>query len=36
MVRRVVRYEEIIIDSNFKRFARRFRGYVRRALRTSS
>lgn len=24
MVRRVVRYEEIIIDSNFKRFARRF------------
>ncbi len=27
MVRRVVRYEEIIIDSNFKRFARRFRGY---------
>ena len=28
MVKRVVRYEEIIIDSNFKRFARRFRGYL--------
>jgi hypothetical protein len=27
MVKRVVRYEEIIIDNNFKRFARRFRGY---------
>jgi hypothetical protein len=27
MVKRVVRYEEIIIDSNFKRFARRFRDY---------
>lgn len=28
MVKRVVRYEEIIIDSNFKRFARRFRDYT--------
>jgi hypothetical protein len=28
MVRRVVRYEEIVIDSNYKRFARRFRGFV--------
>jgi hypothetical protein len=28
MVRRVVRYEEIIIDTNYKRFARRFRGFV--------
>ena len=28
MVRRVVRYEEIIIDSNFKRFRRRFQGFV--------
>jgi hypothetical protein len=28
MVRRAVRYEEIIIDSNYKRFARRFRDYV--------
>ncbi len=28
MVKRVVRYEEIIIDSNFKRFARRFRDYI--------
>jgi hypothetical protein len=27
MVRRVVLYEEIIIDSNFKRFRRRFRGF---------
>jgi hypothetical protein len=27
MVRRVVRYEEIILDSNFKRFARRFLGF---------
>jgi hypothetical protein len=27
MVRRIVRYEEIIIDSNYKRFARRFRGF---------
>jgi hypothetical protein len=27
MVRRVVLYEEIIIDSNYKRFARRFRGF---------
>jgi hypothetical protein len=27
MVKRVVRYEEIIIDSNFKRFQRRFRDY---------
>lgn len=27
MVKRVVRYEEIIIDSNFKRFQRRFTGY---------
>ena len=27
MVRRIVRYEEIILDSNFKRFARRFTGY---------
>jgi hypothetical protein len=27
MVRRVVRYEEIIIDTFYKRFARRFRGY---------
>ena len=27
MVRRVVRYEEIIIDTLYKRFARRFRGY---------
>jgi hypothetical protein len=27
MVRRVVLYEEIIIDSNFKRFQRRFRGF---------
>jgi hypothetical protein len=26
-VRRVVRYEEIILDSNYKRFARRFRGF---------
>jgi hypothetical protein len=26
MVKRIVRYEEIIIDSNFKRFQRRFRG----------
>ncbi|MEU1268502.1 DUF6603 domain-containing protein [Streptomyces sp. NPDC005799] len=28
MVRRVVRYEEIVIDSNYKRFARRFRGFL--------
>jgi hypothetical protein len=28
MVKRIVRYEEIIIDTNFKRFARRFRGYL--------
>jgi hypothetical protein len=27
MVRRVVRYEEIVIDSNYRRFARRFRGF---------
>lgn len=27
MVRRVVRYEEIIIDTLYRRFARRFRGY---------
>mgnify|MGYP001220288192 CR=1 FL=1 len=27
MVRRAIRYEEIIIDSNFKRFSMRFRGY---------
>jgi hypothetical protein len=27
MVKRVVRYEEIVIDSNYKRFERRFRGY---------
>jgi hypothetical protein len=27
MVRRVVLYEEIIIDNNFKRFTRRFRGF---------
>lgn len=27
MARRVVRYEEIIIDSNYKRFQRRFQGY---------
>ena len=27
MVRRVVLYEEIIIDSNYKRFQRRFRGF---------
>ncbi len=33
MVRRVVRYEEIIIDSNYKRFARRFRRVLRRAVR---
>lgn len=26
MVKRIVRYEEIIIDNNFKRFQRRFRG----------
>jgi hypothetical protein len=24
MVRRIVRYEEVLLDSNFKRFARRF------------
>jgi hypothetical protein len=28
MVKRIVRYEEIVIDSNYKRFARRFRGYI--------
>jgi hypothetical protein len=28
MVRRIVRYEEIILDSNYKRFARRFSGYL--------
>ena len=28
MVRRVVRYEEIIIDTGFKRFARRFAGFA--------
>ncbi len=28
MSRRTVRYEEIIIDSNYKRFQRRFRGYL--------
>ncbi len=28
MARRVVRYEEIIIDSNYKRFQRRFRGFM--------
>lgn len=27
MVKRIVRYEEIIIDNNFKRFKKRFRGY---------
>ncbi|HEX8188001.1 MAG TPA: DUF6603 domain-containing protein [Pyrinomonadaceae bacterium] len=27
MVKRIVRYEEIIIDNNFKRFQRRFRGF---------
>ena len=27
-MKRVARYEEIIIDSNFKRFARRFSAYV--------
>ena len=27
MVKRIVRYEEIIIDNNFKRFRRRFSGY---------
>ncbi|WAZ26456.1 hypothetical protein STRCI_008035 [Streptomyces cinnabarinus] len=27
MVRRVVRYEEIVIDTHYKRFARRFRGF---------
>ncbi len=27
MVKRIVRYEEIIIDSNFKRFQRRFQGF---------
>jgi hypothetical protein len=27
MVKRIVRYEEIIIDNNFKRFARRFRSF---------
>lgn len=28
MARRVIRYEEIILDSNFKRFAKRFAGYL--------
>lgn len=28
VVRRVVRYEEIILDTNYQRFARRFRGFV--------
>ncbi len=28
MVKRVVRYEEIVIDSNFKRFQRRFQGLL--------
>jgi len=28
MVKRIVRYEEIIIDNNFKRFARRFRSFA--------
>ncbi len=28
MVKRIVRYEEIILDSNFKRFARRFRDFA--------
>jgi hypothetical protein len=28
MIKRIVRYEEIIIDSNFKRFARNFSAYV--------
>jgi hypothetical protein len=28
MVKRVARYEEIIIDSNFKRFQRRFRSFI--------
>jgi hypothetical protein len=28
MVKRIVRYEEIIIDNNFKRFQQRFRGYL--------
>ena len=28
MIKRIVRYEEIIIDSNFKRFARSFRSYI--------
>jgi Family of unknown function (DUF6603) len=27
MVKRIVRYEQIIIDTNFKRFAKRFRNY---------
>ena len=30
MIKRVVRYEEIIIDSNFKRFQRRFSGFFGR------
>jgi hypothetical protein len=28
MVKRIVRYEETIIDSNYKRFQRRFRGFL--------
>src|SRR5262249_26148227 len=28
MVKRVVRYEEIIIDSNYKRFRQRFRSFI--------
>lgn len=28
MVKRIVRYEEIIVDSNFKRFRRRFQGLI--------
>lgn len=28
MVKRIVRYEEVIIDTNFKRFARSFRTYI--------
>ena len=36
MVRRVVRYEEIIIDTNYKRFQRRFRGFAGALFNTSS
>jgi hypothetical protein len=28
VVRRIVRYEQVIIDTNFKRFAQRFKGYT--------